>query len=75
MNDFATLELERDPRGFVTLWLDRPEKNNAFNAQMIRELIIALDRIQSDASLRFVLLRGRGRQPVRRAVPPTSSCL
>ncbi|SEI51476.1 gamma-carboxygeranoyl-CoA hydratase [Pseudomonas sp. NFR16] len=61
MNDFATLELERDPRGFVTLWLDRPEKNNAFNAQMIRELIIALDRIQSDASLRFVLLRGRGR--------------
>jgi methylglutaconyl-CoA hydratase len=61
MNDFDTLELERDPRGFITLWLNRPEKNNAFNAHMIRELIIALDRIQSDASLRFMLLRARGR--------------
>ncbi|RJX78887.1 gamma-carboxygeranoyl-CoA hydratase [Pseudomonas sp. LS-2] len=61
MNDFHTLELEFDPRGFATLWLNRPEKNNAFNAQMIRELIIALDRIQSDSSLRFVLLRARGK--------------
>jgi len=61
MNDFYTLELERDPRGFATLWLNRPEKNNAFNAQMIRELIIALDQVQRDASLRFLLLRGRGR--------------
>jgi methylglutaconyl-CoA hydratase len=61
MTDFDTLELERDPRGFITLWLNRPEKNNAFNAQMIRELIIALDRIQSDSSLRFLLLRARGR--------------
>ena len=61
MTDFDTLELERDPRGFITLWLNRPEKNNAFNAQMIRELNIALDRIQSDSSLRFMLLRARGR--------------
>jgi methylglutaconyl-CoA hydratase len=61
MNDFHTLELEFDPRGFATLWLNRPKKNNAFNAQMIRELIIALDRIQSDSSLRFVLLRARGK--------------
>ena len=31
-------ETLRDPRGFATLWLNRPEKNNAFNAEMIREL-------------------------------------
>jgi len=61
MNDFATLDIVRDPRGFATLWLNRPEKNNAFNAQMIRELIIALDRLQKDDSLRFLVLRGRGR--------------
>lgn len=61
MNDFDTLALEFDPRGFATLWLNRPEKNNAFNAQMIRELIIALERIQSDGSLRFLLLRARGK--------------
>jgi len=58
---FATIELINDPRGFATLWLNRPDKNNAFNAQMIRELIIALEQVQGDASLRFLLLRGRGR--------------
>lgn len=61
MTDFETVEVEHDPRGFATLWLNRPEKHNAFNALMIRELIIALDQLQADASLRFVLLRGRGR--------------
>lgn len=61
MNDFCTLELEHDRRGFVTLWLNRAQKNNAFNAQMIRELILALDQIQRDSRLRFLLLRGRGR--------------
>ncbi|MDG9883419.1 gamma-carboxygeranoyl-CoA hydratase [Pseudomonas sp. GD04058] len=61
MTDFSTLELIKDPRGFATLWLSRANKNNAFNAQMIRELIVALDELAADASLRFVLLRGRGR--------------
>ncbi|KPW78358.1 Gamma-carboxygeranoyl-CoA hydratase [Pseudomonas cannabina] len=61
MTSFATLELIDDPRGFATLWLNRPDKNNAFNAQMIRELIIALDQLQADTRLRFLVLRGRGR--------------
>lgn len=61
MTDFKTVELEYDARGYVTLWLNRPDKNNAFNAQMIRELNIALERIQSDDNLRFLLLRARGR--------------
>jgi methylglutaconyl-CoA hydratase len=61
MTTFHTLELQHDPRGFATLWLNRPEKNNAFNAKMIRELILALDELGSDNSLRFILLRGRGK--------------
>ncbi|WP_110972117.1 gamma-carboxygeranoyl-CoA hydratase [Pseudomonas huaxiensis] len=61
MTDFSTLELIKDPRGFATLWLSREDKNNAFNAQMIRELIIAIDQLATDTSLRFVVLRGRGR--------------
>ena len=61
MTDFTTIELEKDPRGFATLWLNRPEKNNAFNAAMIRELILALDAVGEDRSLRFLLLRGRGK--------------
>ncbi|MEX6504296.1 gamma-carboxygeranoyl-CoA hydratase [Pseudomonas zhanjiangensis] len=61
MTDFNTLQLEKDLRGFATLWLNRPEKNNAFNAEMIRELILALDLVKDDKDLRFLLLRGRGK--------------
>lgn len=62
MNDFNTLELITDSRGFATLWLSREAKHNAFNAEMIRELIIALDQVQGNASLRFLVLRGRGKR-------------
>ncbi|WP_312959851.1 gamma-carboxygeranoyl-CoA hydratase [Stutzerimonas nitrititolerans] len=61
MTDFTTVQLEKDPRGFATLWLGRPEKNNAFNALMIRELIAAIAEVQADDALRFLLLRGRGK--------------
>ena len=29
---------ENNTRGYATLWFDRPEKNNAFNSEVIREL-------------------------------------
>ncbi len=45
---FESIELEIDPRGVASLWLDRPEKNNAFNAQTIAELIQALDTVAND---------------------------
>jgi len=61
MTDLHSVQLLHDPRGFATLWLNRPEKNNAFDGQMIGELIMALDQIQADTSLRFLLLRGRGK--------------
>ncbi|MEW6460701.1 gamma-carboxygeranoyl-CoA hydratase [Ectopseudomonas khazarica] len=61
MTDFTTVQLETDTRGFATLWLNRAEKNNAFNAEMIRELILALDAVGENKSLRFLLLRGRGK--------------
>lgn len=61
MSDFQTIQLDFDPRGFATLWLDRADKNNAFNATMIRELIDALDRVKEHPELRFLILRGRGK--------------
>lgn len=61
MTEFTTIQLEKDPRGFVTLWLNRPDKNNAFNADMIRELILAIEAVSTDTELRFLMLRGRGR--------------
>lgn len=30
MTDFNTLQLEHDARGFATLWLNRPDKHNAW---------------------------------------------
>ncbi|MFC5695132.1 gamma-carboxygeranoyl-CoA hydratase [Pseudomonas sp. GCM10022186] len=57
---FQTIELECSARGVATLWLNRPEKNNAFNAGMIRELILALDAVKAAADVRFLILRGRG---------------
>ncbi|MBD1552588.1 gamma-carboxygeranoyl-CoA hydratase [Pseudomonas typographi] len=60
MNDFETLQLEMD-NGIATLWLNRPDKHNAFNAEMIRELIQVLTAVAGDKSVRVLLLRGRGR--------------
>lgn len=61
MTDFTSIQLEFDARGFATLWLDRADKNNAFNAAMIQELILALDAVKDRPELRFLILRGRGR--------------
>lgn len=61
MTDFNTLQLDIAANGIATLWLNRPDKNNAFNAGMIRELILALDAVKENGQVRFLILRGRGR--------------
>ncbi|MCY1429028.1 1,4-dihydroxy-2-naphthoyl-CoA synthase [compost metagenome] len=61
MTDFTTVQLERDPHGVATLWLNRADKNNAFNAAVIRELNAALAEVQADPAIRLLVLRGRGK--------------
>jgi len=61
VTDYQTIEITRDPCGIATLWLNRPEKNNAFNAQMIAELVGALRVLADDEEIRFLFLRGRGK--------------
>lgn len=61
MKNFETVDFQRHDDGSATLWLNRPEKNNAFNAQMIAELNDALRHIALDENLRFLILRGRGK--------------
>ena len=58
---FNTIQLDHDSRGYATLWLNRVDKHNAFNAEMIEELLTALDQLREDQQLRFLLLRGKGR--------------
>ena len=45
----------------AVITLDRPDKLNAINAQMIRELNQALDRAEGDFDVRVIVLRGEGK--------------
>ncbi|GGA22262.1 crotonase/enoyl-CoA hydratase family protein [Neptunicoccus cionae] len=58
---FETISLNTDSRGVTTLTLARADKHNAMNAQMIRELTQAAERIGQDTNTRVVVLAAEGR--------------
>lgn len=58
---FETIRIDRDARGFATITLDRPEKHNAMNASMIRELTEAAIALGGDAAVRAVVLAAEGK--------------
>ena len=47
--------------GILSLTLNRPDKRNALNAELIEALHQALERADLDAAVRVVLLRGAGK--------------
>jgi enoyl-CoA hydratase/carnithine racemase len=47
--------------GIATLTLRRPEKLNAFNAEMLQEMLQAFDSIDADDAVRAVIVTGEGR--------------
>jgi methylglutaconyl-CoA hydratase len=57
---YETILVEK-PGRIAWLWLNRPDVHNAFNAVMVRELRGALAAFRDDASVRAVVLSGRGR--------------
>ncbi|MET1026035.1 MAG: enoyl-CoA hydratase-related protein, partial [Dongiaceae bacterium] len=50
-----------DPRGFVTLTLNRPELHNALDDTLIRVLTEAFRNYDADPAIRGVILRGAGK--------------
>ena len=54
------VEIERSGSA-ATLWLNRPERHNAFDDALIAELSAALAELAADEVVRVVLLAGRGR--------------
>ena len=52
---------ERDARGVVTLTMNRPDRHNAMNAELITALAEAAAAIEADPSVRAVVLAGAGR--------------
>ncbi|WP_068809369.1 enoyl-CoA hydratase/isomerase family protein [Thauera phenolivorans] len=57
---YETLEILRDG-GVATIWMNRPEVHNAFNAQLIADLGAACRELDADAAVRVVVLAGRGK--------------
>jgi methylglutaconyl-CoA hydratase len=57
---FDTLEIFRDGQ-VATIWMNRPDRHNTFNAQVIAELTQAFELLGADESVRVVVLAGRGK--------------
>ena len=61
--EYETLKIDRDPdlAGLLTVTLSRPEKLNAINATMHREVIALCRALEDDHEARVVIFTGEGR--------------
>jgi enoyl-CoA hydratase/carnithine racemase len=60
MSNFETVRLDIED-GIATLTLNRPDRMNAFNEVMAREMIAAFDQTDADDDVRAVIVTGAGR--------------
>lgn len=56
-----TIRVEQQQRGVATIVLNRPERGNAFNQQMLEELFGTLKGLALNGSVRVLVLRGEGK--------------
>ncbi len=61
MIQFETITLDAVPSGICTITLNRPEKHNALNAQMIADLRTAVKHVSMDPGIRVLILNAEGR--------------
>lgn len=52
---------ETDRRGVATVTLNRPEVNNAYNAEVVQALLDIFPALADDRAVRVIVIRGRGR--------------
>ncbi|MCC6193126.1 MAG: enoyl-CoA hydratase/isomerase family protein [Burkholderiales bacterium] len=50
-----------DKRGVATVTLNRPAVNNAYNGEIVQNLLDGCERLAGDAAVRVVVIRGNGR--------------
>ena len=55
------LHIETDKRGVCTLTLNKPERHNAFDAELIQRLLTDLQLVDEDPSVRILILTGEGK--------------
>ena len=58
--DWETILLQKEEK-IATITLNRPERRNAINRQMIQELIMALEEVARDEEIRVVMINGAGK--------------
>lgn len=58
---FHTLSAKVDARGVATVTLNRPDKHNALNGEMIAELSDIAQALASDKGVRIIVLTGAGK--------------
>ena len=57
---YNTVELAKE-NNIATLWFNRPEIHNAFNQEMIAEIIQCFEIVNADEEIRAVVIRGKGK--------------
>jgi methylglutaconyl-CoA hydratase len=78
---YETLVTSFSDRGIATIELNRPERGNALNHQLIEELVRHLGELAADDRTRLIVLRGAGRHfctgadvaQLRNAAPASSA--
>lgn len=61
MAEDAPVLCEVDARGVATVTLNRPQVNNAYNGEMVQDLLEGAEALAADAGVRAVVIRGAGR--------------
>lgn len=59
--DLTTIAVEDDGGGVALVWLDRPDRGNAFTFAMQAELHAAFAALDADDAVRAIVVTGRGR--------------
>lgn len=59
MGDVVLCSVDR--RGVATVTLNRPERNNAYNGDVIEALISGVEALAADPAVRVVVIRGNGK--------------
>src|SRR5580700_7633050 len=57
----APVLLDIDDRGVAEIVLNRPERNNAYDGDLIRALLDTLDKLEKTSGLRAVVISGNGK--------------
>jgi methylglutaconyl-CoA hydratase len=60
MSTYSNIQLDIS-KGVATIWLNRPDVHNAISIELLEELTHCFAHLESNGSIRTIVLRGRGK--------------